>query len=65
MKDKEVAALIKDWTTYATKFWSQEDVKTIVEKNVKKNYKDIVKAVTMLQKHWKAGEMKQAGFYWG
>ena len=65
MKDPEVAALITEWTKFATKFWSQDDVTKIVEGNVKKNYKDIVTAVMKLQKHWKAGEMTQAGFYWG
>ena len=48
MKDPEVAALVADWTKFATKFWSQDDVMTIVEKNVKKNYADIVMSVNKL-----------------
>ena len=65
MNDPEVKALVTEWATFSNNFWSDENAKTNVEANVKKNYADIVMAVGKLQKHWKAGELTQSGFYWG
>ena len=49
-----------EWQT----FWGQDNVDKIVEKNVKKHYKELTKTVPALQKEWADGRMDKAGFYY-
>jgi len=61
MQDKTVADLIDRDGKWWVDFWTQKDVTTVLEENMKKNAKELGATVEALQGAWKKEEYATAG----
>jgi len=65
MNKKGLKELTEKNAKWWTDFWSQEDSKAIMEKNIKKNEEAVGIAVISLQTSWRYGDYANAGKAYG